>query len=73
VGDSGEKEGNDVNDLSEIEDALLDMYEAYFRGFARTVCDRALFPDVCDWCEPDLFNETGPASISIVLTSQPST
>jgi hypothetical protein len=38
-GDSGEKEGNEVRDLSEIDEAELDMCEEYFRGLPRTVCD----------------------------------
>jgi hypothetical protein len=45
LGGSGEKEGNEVNDLSDIELAELDMYEAYLRGLIRTVCDRELFPE----------------------------
>jgi len=45
LGDPGEKEGNEVNDLSDIELAELDMYEAYLRGLIRTVCDRELFPE----------------------------
>lgn len=45
LGDSGEKEGNEVRDLSEMEDAELEMYELYFRGLPRSVCDRVLFAE----------------------------
>ncbi|EDN93616.1 hypothetical protein SS1G_09483 [Sclerotinia sclerotiorum 1980 UF-70] len=40
VGESPEKEGKEVNDLSEIDDAELDICEASLRDFPRTVCDR---------------------------------
>lgn len=48
LGDSGEKDGNEVSDLSEglIEEAELEVYEEYFRGLDRTVCDRWLRIDV---------------------------
>ena len=38
-GDSGENEGNEVKDLSDIDEAELDIYDEYFRGLTRTVCD----------------------------------
>jgi hypothetical protein len=63
-GDSGEREGKLVRDLSEIDEAELDMYEAYLRGFTLTVCDRELFPEALEWVEEVLCKEEAdPASI----------
>lgn len=51
LGDSGENEGNEVSDLSEREDAELDMYGENFRGLLRRVCDRWLCADDAEHCE----------------------
>lgn len=32
LGESGEKEGKDVNDLSETDDAELEIWDGYLRG-----------------------------------------
>jgi hypothetical protein len=68
LGDSGEKEGNEVKDLSEMEDAELDMYEEYFRGLTRTVWDRWLLAEEAERCEAVLCSSE-LASWSIVMES----
>ena len=65
LGDSGENEGNEVKDLSEIEDAELDIYEVYFLDLTLTVCDRELFAEALEWWELDLWSEGDPTSSSI--------
>ena len=48
LGDSGEKDGNEVSDLSDNEEAELDIYDEYFLGLPRTVWDRVLLVDAFD-------------------------
>jgi hypothetical protein len=69
LGDSGEKEGNEVNDLSEaMEEAELDMNDEYFLGLTRTVPDLWLLTDVVEWCE-DVRCIPGATSRSIISFS----
>jgi hypothetical protein len=71
LGDSGENEGNEVRDLSEREDAELDMYGENFRGLLRSVCDRWLCADDAEHCEAVL-SSWAVASLSgaIVMISR---
>jgi hypothetical protein len=49
-GDSGEKEGNDVRDLSDaaIDEVELDAYDGVLRDLTRTVCDRLLLLEMSE-------------------------
>jgi len=68
LGDSGEKDGNEVRDLSEMEDAELEIYGENFRGLLRTVCDRWLCAEDAEHCEAVLSScaaTSGTAAIAI--------
>jgi len=77
-GDSGEKEGKEVSDLSDaaIEEAELDGCEISFLRWWRTVPDRWLLieaPD-CDCCETERSSGAEEVAVvsSIFATVQPS-
>ena len=73
LGESGANEGKEVRDLSEeaIDEAELDMYEAYLRGLFRVVCERCdlwLFAEAAETCEADLWRFRSP-SVSTIFRS----
>jgi hypothetical protein len=71
LGDSGENEGNEVRDLSERDDAELDMYGENFRGLLRSVCDRWLCADDAEHCEAVLSSwAVASLSVAIVMISR---
>jgi hypothetical protein len=72
LGDSGENEGKEVSDLSEIEDAELDMYGENFRDLLRSVCDRWLCAEEAEHCEAVLSSwAVASISVAIVMRSRP--
>lgn len=72
LGDSGENDGKEVRDLSEMDDAELDIYGENFRGLLRTVCDRWLCAEDAEHCEVVLSSWAWTSgSAAIVFKSQP--
>lgn len=47
-GDSGEKDGKEVRDLSDMEEAELVRNDEFLRYFARYVCDRVLLVEATE-------------------------
>lgn len=71
LGDSGENEGNEVRDLSDMEDAELDMYGENFRGLLRSVCDLWLCAEDAEHCEVVLSSWAAiSVSVAMVMISR---